>query len=274
MLLLIICSLALAVFAIDSRLKVVNYTVESEEISSPVRIAFISDLHSCNYGGEGQPDLVNAVREQNPDIVLFGGDAFDDRLDPEETFVAMRALSAEYPCYYAIGNHECARADRKELFAKVQEIGITILEEDNLTLEINGEKIVITGQKDPRAYAASEEDKPEQLMETALGHIKELRAEAEEGFNILLFHRPENFVDYANLDFDLVLSGHAHGGQWRIPGVLNGLYAPRQGLFPEYAGGEYVLGGCTMIVSRGLAKENNWVPRIFNRPELVIIDIV
>ena len=96
----------------------------------------------------------------------------------------------------------------------------------------------------------------------------------EESFNILLIHRPENFEHYADLGFDLVLAGHAHGGQWRIPGLLNGLYCPGEGLFPKYAGGLYQIDGTTMIVSRGLAKESNFVPRIFNRPELVIIDIV
>ena len=96
----------------------------------------------------------------------------------------------------------------------------------------------------------------------------------ENSFNILLIHRPEEIEHYAEMGFDLVLCGHAHGGQWRIPGILNGFYTPDQGLFPEYAGGIYKVGETTMIVSRGLAKESNIVPRIFNRPELVIIDIV
>ena len=96
----------------------------------------------------------------------------------------------------------------------------------------------------------------------------------EESFNLLLIHAPDNFEDYARLGFDLVLCGHTHGGQWRIPGLLNGIYAPGQGLFPKYAGGLYEKDGTTMIVSRGLAKESTYIPRIFNRPELVIIDIV
>lgn len=90
---------------------------------------------------------------------------------------------------------------------------------------------------------------------------------------MLLSHRPELFETYQKYGFDLVLSGHAHGGQWRIPGVLNGLFAPDQGLFPEYAGGRYDYAEGTMIVSRGLARESTPVPRIFNRPEVVIVDI-
>ena len=92
-------------------------------------------------------------------------------------------------------------------------------------------------------------------------------------YTILLTHRPEQPELYTLLGFDLVLAGHAHGGQWRIPGVLNGLYAPDQGLFPRYAGGRYELDGTVMIVSRGLARESTRVPRFYNRPELVMIEL-
>ncbi len=92
-------------------------------------------------------------------------------------------------------------------------------------------------------------------------------------YTILLSHRPEPFRFYACYGFDLALCGHAHGGQWRIPGLLNGLYAPHQGLFPKYAGGRYLKGGTTMIVSRGLARENTRVPRFYDPPELVIVDL-
>ena len=109
-----------------------------------------------------------------------------------------------------------------------------------------------------------------------LDHIEEVtdNYHFDESFNILLIHHPEFPHRYAELGFDLVLCGHAHGGQWRIPGILNGIYAPGQGIFPEYAGGLYEYNEkTTMIVSRGLARESNAIPRIFNRPELVIIDI-
>lgn len=91
-------------------------------------------------------------------------------------------------------------------------------------------------------------------------------------FSILLTHRPELVEFYKETGFDLILAGHAHGGQVILPGILNGLYAPHQGWFPKYAGGRYDLGGKTMIVSRGLSKYVK--PRIFNRPELVIVNIV
>ena len=92
------------------------------------------------------------------------------------------------------------------------------------------------------------------------------------GYRILLAHRPEAIDEYRQMDFDLILSGHAHGGQWRIPGWINGVYAPGQGFFPRYAGGVYPLDDLVMIVSRGLSN-NTWVPRIFNPPELVMIEL-
>ena len=100
-------------------------------------------------------------------------------------------------------------------------------------------------------------------------------AQDGETFSILLTHRPERVEDYTGRGFDLVLAGHAHGGQWRLPGLINGLIAPNQGLFPRYAGGRYALDGdTTMIVSRGLARESTRIPRLFNRPELVVVDIL
>ena len=90
----------------------------------------------------------------------------------------------------------------------------------------------------------------------------------------MLAHRPERIKDYLAYGFDLILSGHAHGGQWRIPGLLNGLLAPNQGLFPQYAGGRYDWEGTVFLVSRGLARESTRVPRIFNPPELVAVDLV
>ncbi|MEG2857947.1 MAG: metallophosphoesterase, partial [Clostridia bacterium] len=143
--------------------------------------------------------------------------------------------------------------------------GVIVLEGDCKTLKIGTQYINICGVDDPTyigKYATVEQ-------------IKTVDAAADNKlFTILLSHRPELFDEYAKCDFDLVLSGHAHGGQWRIPGILNGLYAPGQGLFPKHAGGQYAMGDNLMIVSRGLARGGNVIPRIFNRPELVIIDLM
>ena len=131
--------------------------------------------------------------------------------------------------------------------------------------------ISIIGISDTTSYGSYSQSGKDR-MSLAMEHLGSIE-KSDEDFSVLLFHRPENPEEYASLGFDLVLSGHAHGGQWRIPGILNGIYAPHQGFFPKYAGGRYEIENTVMIVSRGLAKESNAVPRIFNRPEIVVIDI-
>jgi len=148
---------------------------------------------------------------------------------------------------------------------------------------VNGETINLCGVDDPDVYMVNTdpEQDPEGYIQaqtnkenTFLSQIAAVSDAADTAsYTILLSHRPEYYETYTDYDFDLALCGHAHGGQWRIPGILNGLYAPHQGIFPKYAGGRYDREDMTMIVSRGLARETTWVPRIFNRPELVIIDL-
>lgn len=262
--------LVLLMIACDARLKIVCYTVESKKINQPVRLALITDLHSCSYGKK-QSTLVDAVKKQNPDVVLLGGDIFDDKLSYDNAEVAIRQLAEQYPCYYVTGNHEYWSQDIGTILEIVRSCGITILSGDCDTIEINGQTINICGVDDPDVAEYLVEGVP---IETQLMMAEEAVTSAgTEHYTILLSHRPELYELYQDYDFDLVLSGHAHGGQWRIPGLLNGLLAPNQGLFPKYAGGRYDYETGTMIVSRGLARESTPIPRIFNRPELVIIDV-
>ena len=138
-----------------------------------------------------------------------------------------------------------------------------MLEGACVPVAVDGQTIQLCGVDDP---AAGEAVWRAQLARAAAQADPDL-------FTILLTHRPERVEAYRGRGFDLILAGHAHGGQWRLPGVVNGLLAPDQGLFPPYAGGRYELEGGTLIVSRGLARESTRVPRVFNRPELVIIDV-
>lgn len=261
----IVLAVVFAVLAIDSRLKIVHYEIENPKSETPFRIALITDLHSCTYGGEDQGDLIEAVRAQNPDVVLFGGDIFDSRKMPDENAVtALKALGAEFECYFISGNHE-GRHGKLDYYKEiVASCNIKIL--DGTHIKTKDSAPDIYGFDDTNAYVNLSEQ---------LDHIREISEndDFENSFSVLLIHRPEHFEHYSGLGFDLVLCGHAHGGQWRIPGILNGLYCPGEGIFPKYAGGLYEKNGTVMIVSRGLAKESNPVPRIFNRPELVIIDI-
>lgn len=251
----------------DMRLKTVAYKIKTEKLNRPVRLALVTDLHSCYYG-KGQGTLLRAIDEQDPDIVLLGGDIFDDGRSYENAEVTLSYLSQRYPCYYVTGNHEYWSRDINAILDTVASYGISILEGDCDTIQVNGQTLNICGVDDPDVVAYTKDGQ---------GMIEQLNAGKEQigadGYSILLSHRPEWADTYERYGFDLVLTGHAHGGQWRIPGLVNGLYAPDQGLFPPYAGGEYSLGQGVMIVSRGLARESTLAPRIFNRPELVVIDI-
>ncbi|MCM1494443.1 MAG: metallophosphoesterase [Bacteroides sp.] len=251
----------------DMRLKTVVYTMETEKLNRPIRLALITDLHSCKYG-KNQSTLLQAVDAQKPDIVLLGGDIFDDERSYENAEITLKYLSEQYPCYYVTGNHEYWSRDIATILEIVDSYGITILEGACDTIQVKGQTLNICGVDDPDvvSYTKNAKGMTEQLMA-----VQAQKAEA--GYSILLTHRPEWVDTYKQYGFDLILAGHAHGGQWRIPGLLNGLYAPNQGIFPAYAGGKYPLEPGTMIVSRGLARESTLAPRIFNRPELVIIDL-
>lgn len=256
--------IVVAVFALDCRLRVVEYEVVSPKLEGEVRLALVTDLHSCRYG-EGQVVLIDKIGEYSPNAVLLGGDIFDDEMDNTNAEAFVKRVSERYDTYYVSGNHEWWSNEAYELFDILEECGVTVLRGDSVRLE---EGIVLSGIDDPDVdeYDSTATPWSEQLDRVG----EDIDGEA---FNLLLSHRPERAEDYFEYGFDLVLSGHAHGGQFRIPPVLNGLFAPNQGLFPRFAGGEYEFGEGTLIVSRGLSRENQIVPRLFNRPELVFVTL-
>ena len=251
-----------------------RYTVEAPGIARPVRIALITDLHSCAYG-EGQRELLDAIDKETPDLILLGGDIFDDNLPDDNAETFLRSIGGRYPAYYVTGNHEywSGEAGFARKMAILEECGIVRLSGETDTVEVNGSRIMLCGVDDPDAWRSGEG-----FAEYTEGCFREQVARTAEqtgdsAYTILLTHRPELLDVYNQYGFDLVLAGHAHGGQWRIPGIVNGLWAPNQGLFPAYVGGRYEQNGTTMIVSRGLARESTWLPRWYNRPELVILDL-
>lgn len=255
----ILAALLLFGAALDTRLRVPFYTVETAELSVPAALAVLTDLHSCAYG-EGQMDIVGRVRRLEPDAVLLVGDIVDDELPEENAWTTVNALASEFPCFYVTGNHEWRSGEAERICAQMEEYGVTVLRGEGAELALdNGETLHLFGIDDPDSG----------LSESQLSAL----TVRPEDFTILLAHRPERIGDYLRYPFDLVVSGHAHGGQWRLPGLINGLYAPHQGFFPRYAGGQYQVDGADLIVSRGLSRENTKLPRIFNRPELVVIQI-
>lgn len=253
----------LTLIALDERLILRTYTVASPKLTAEVRLAVVTDFHSS----DNADDVVAMVASCAPDAVLLVGDLFDDDTQnrpPERTLSLMRQLSAQYPCYYVSGNHEAWTGEMDALYQQTEDAGVTVLRMSSGVLTVRGQRIALCGIPDPYEMVFSGAPDTEEQIRQALEDVDSA------DFTVLLAHRPELLAKYAQFPFDLVVSGHAHGGQVRIPGVLNGLYAPNQGWFPKLAGGAYTQDGTTLIVSRGLAVRT-WLPRIFNRPEVVLV---
>lgn len=260
--------LVLVLSAFDVRLKIVRYKIESDKIDSPVRIALVTDLHSCKYG-QNQKTLIDAVNKEKPDIILLGGDIFDDIIPDTNTKVFLKAVAPKCPCYYVTENHEYWSRHSDEMIAWLRANNISVLDGESVNVEIGNQKISLSGINDP--------DKERFTGKSGdfYSELDEIQREKDDNlFRVLLAHRPSYVESYLKYGFDLVLCGHAHGGQWRLPFVLNGVFAPDEGWLPKYAGGKYDFPNGQMIVSRGLARESTRVPRIFNRPELVVVDIL
>ncbi len=254
--------------AFGNALKIEHYTIISDKLTKPVRIVFISDLHNCTYGGDDQSGIWTKIQTEQPDIVLFGGDVIDFQGGTEHALQLMKMTQEVYPCAYASGNHEVMREDTEAFYAAVEALEIPVLHGEYIDITVNDQDLRLCGVIN--AY-----DNPDQL-ETCCQSLD------KDKYNILLAHQPEQFevitaeCEKYTTGIDLVLSGHAHGGQWRIPKLLEqGLYAPDQGVFPEFTGGQREHGGTAQIASRGLAKPLRmiFIPRIFNRPELSVVEI-
>lgn len=253
----------LTLIALDERLILRTYTVASPKLTAEVRLAVVTDFHSS----DNADDVVAMVASCAPDAVLMVGDMFDDdtaNRPTERTLSLMRQLSAQYPCYYVSGNHEAWTGEMDALYQQTEEAGVTVLRMSSGVLTVRGQRIALCGVPDPYEMVFSGAPDTEEQLRQALEDVDSA------DFTVLLAHRPELLAKYAQFPLELVVSGHAHGGQVRIPGVLNGLYAPNQGWFPKLAGGAYTQNGTTLIVSRGLAVRTR-LPRIFNRPEVVLV---
>ena len=254
--------------ALDQRLIVRPYVVESDQVETPIRLVVISDLHSTLYG-EGQEVLLEMIDAQDPDLILLAGDIVDDALPEEAGYLFLEKVVEIAPTYYVMGNHEIWSGHADEIREKASGFGVNVLRNEKVIVEVNGEEFAFFGIDDPHSWEY-EDDLETKGWNDALSGLWE---SDESGlFQVLISHRPEQVATYEKLGFDLIVSGHAHGGQVRIPFLVNGLLTPNQGFFPDYAGGEYSLSDVTtMIVSRGTVV--NWVPRVFNRPEVVVIDL-
>ena len=228
------------------------------------KIAHVSDLHNAVFGRKNEK-LLLLIRAAEPDIIAITGDLIDSRHTDIDSALAFVEAAAEIaPVYYVTGNHE-SRLDFDEIEPRLIAAGARVLRNEAEDIGRGGERIRLAGIDDPsfiRTGGTAEE--------RAAAELEQL-GDGDGTFTVLLAHRPELVEVYAEYGAGLVLSGHAHGGQVRLP-LLGGLYAPGQGLLPEYDSGLYSLGETQMVVSRGLG--NSVAPlRVNNRPELVIVTL-
>lgn len=268
LLILAVVLFLLAMLALDSRVALRRYAIENPLIDHPLRLAVLTDYHGCESSITGEA-LAEAVEAETPDLILLVGDMFSADGNIQQELALFHALSAIAPCYYVTGNHEYWELDVPALTGQITAAGVTVLDQSCVTVEARGQRINLCGVPDP--YAMVYTNAPD----TEIQLTNATRDADPNAYTILLAHRPELIETYAaNGSFDLVLSGHAHGGQVRIPLLLNGLYAPNQGWFPKYAGGRYDVDSTVMLVSRGLSDQAQMgVPRVFNRPEWLIVEL-
>lgn len=243
-----------------------EYTITSDEVPEAfdgARIVQVSDLHNATFG-RNQSSLIEKVEAAEPDVIFLTGDLVDsNRYDLDASLVLVDALIEMSEVYYVTGNHEVASNKVDEIIDALQERGVTVLADDSVEWRIDEEAIQIAGIDDPLM-------EPNFHEEEVTRHSLE-QANLTDDFTLLLAHRPEYLPIYAERGVDVVFSGHAHGGQIRIPGV-GGLIAPGQGWFPKVTEGIFEKDQSKMVVSRGLG--NSTFPvRIFNLPEIVVVTL-
>ena len=251
-------------------LEVNEYEIVSERIPEAFagfRIAQVSDLHNKDFG-EGYGELLTLLSQINPDIIVVTGDLIDSRqtdLDVALEFAWQAGKIARV--YYVSGNHEARVPEYEDLKTGLVKAGVVILENQRVEITREGESITLMGIEDPSFQEDYLFGDSESVARQA---IENLQNESD-GYTILLSHRPELFDLYVETEMNLVFSGHAHGGQFRLP-FIGGLVAPNQGFFPKYDAGQFTEENTTMIVSRGVG--NSIIPiRFNNRPEIVLVTL-
>lgn len=258
---------AAAAFLIkDSRddLEISRYEVKSQKLPESFdgfKIVQLSDLHGAEFGEDGM-ELVEKVKELEPDIIALTGDFVTDEGDLAAVEKLAARLTELCPVYFVSGNHEFGSGLAVKVRNILERAGVKYLSNEYLTINRGDDEILLGGVEDPLAYA--DMLSPDELAQ-------KMNDAAPDAFKILLGHRNYWMTEYPELPVDLIFCGHAHGGLIRIPGV-GGLIGTDRRLFPDFDAGEYNNGRYTLIVSRGLGNSVP-IPRIFNRPEIVCVEL-
>lgn len=245
----------------NKHLETTHYTYAAEQLGADLegyRIVQISDLHNAKFGKNNQK-LVGRIRECEPDMIVLTGDLVDsNHTNVDRAVQFVDEIVKICPVYYVTGNHEywLEKSEYDELMDGLIGAGVVILDDQVVEISRGDAKFRLVGLDD---------------KSLADGTLEALLSDEKE-FTVVLAHEPQYLVRYASIGVDLVLSGHAHGGQFRLP-FVGGIVAPDQGFLPKYTAGEYYMNGTEMIVSRGLG--NSVIPvRLFNFPEIVCVELV
>ena len=231
-------------------------------------IVHLSDLHNKQFG-KGQWRLIDMVRKARPDIIVMTGDMVDSTFYHSEPIVElMRGLREVAPIYYVTGNHEWSRPELGELLRQFAELGVNVLDNRAEIITRGDKEFAIAGIDDRARYAGEKE--PRQALHRELDRVR--HSINDRAFNVLLAHRPELLREYAGYHFNLIFSGHAHGGQWNLP-VIGPIFAPGQGLFPKLVSGVHKRDNTRIVISRGIGNSGIAFQRLFNRPEAVVVTL-
>jgi uncharacterized protein len=268
--LIAIIALILFFYFQNNSIVITESTISSQRIPASFngyKIVQLSDLHSKAFG-DRQNVLVEKVSKTNPDLIVFTGDLVDSKNYNEDTSLnLMRELIHIAPVYFVTGNHEWSSGKFDILEKELNDIGVTVLRNKTDVITKGHEEIQIIGIDDP-AYVNDSNTERSITVEAIENSIEGME---DDEFKVLLSHRPEFLSIYSKYPIDVVFSGHAHGGQIRIP-FVGGLVAPNQGILPKYTAGKHELNNTSMFVNRGLG--NSVIPlRIFNRPEIIVLTL-
>lgn len=259
-------SILVAVKGLDERLETTHYTIKSDKIPDAFdgfRIVQISDLHAAQI-----PGIAEEIRSENPDIIVSTGDLVDDEGSYEPGIRLCEKLLKIAPVYAVTGNHDILRSDYLKFQRALDATGTKTLHDESIRLYREHSALTLSGIEDPFSLDGNT------LTQNICASVKAIPA--TEDYHILLFHRANHIDLLRDKGFDLILSGHMHGGQFRFPngrGICNpksswGCNSPL--LFPKYFGGHYKYADTDMIVNRGLGNPMI-IPRLFNRPEITVI---
>lgn len=255
----LICLAALSVFLLCGfqyhKMDITRIRIASEKITVPVKICILADLH-CRRFGEKQSRITEAVLRENPDMILFPGDLFDMNRDYDISFELIRQLQGRWMAFSS-GNHDTYLAEIDDLRRQLKEQGVRVL--DNGSAMFNDE-IQVIGIADRGRTLGFDKEGYESLKQPGY-------------FHLLISHRPDFAEVYRELDYDLIVCGHNHGGQWRIPFTHTGIFGPHRTLFPKYTEGLHDLNGRQMFVGRGLASGDPHFFRLYNNPEIAFIEL-